>query len=86
MDRRLYCISSRAHQERASPHDSLGDGLTIFQKELSYKTLHWTISGTIVYFFLLSPRMQRSARGHSAAVLMGNGSDMQAIRPVMYRL
>ena len=49
MDRRLYCISSRAHQERASSHDSLGDGLTISQKELSYKTLHWTVSGTLVY-------------------------------------
>ena len=37
-------------------------------------------------FFYLSPRMQRSVRGHSAAVLMGNGSDMQAIYLVMYRL
>jgi hypothetical protein len=37
-------------------------------------------------FFYVSPRMQQSVRRHSAAVLTGNGSDMQGIHPAMYRL
>jgi hypothetical protein len=40
----------------------------------------------IYYIFFLSPRMQQPFRRHSAAMLTGNGSDMQGIHPVMYRL
>jgi hypothetical protein len=37
-------------------------------------------------FLYLSPRMQQPVRGRSAAMLAGNGSDMQGIHPVMYHL
>ena len=37
-------------------------------------------------FIYLSPRMQQSVRGHSAAKLAGNGCDIQGIHPVMHRL
>jgi hypothetical protein len=38
------------------------------------------------FFLILSPRMQQSVQGHSAAMLAGNDSDMQGIHPVMYLL
>jgi hypothetical protein len=38
------------------------------------------------FYFILSPRMQQSVWGHSAAMLAGNDSDMQGIHPVMYLL
>ena len=38
------------------------------------------------FFFYVSPSRQQSVRRHSAAVLTGNGSDMQGIHPAMYRL
>jgi hypothetical protein len=44
------------------------------------------LNSIIFYLFFLSRRMQQSVRGHSAAMLAGNDSDMQGIHPVMYLL
>jgi hypothetical protein len=40
----------------------------------------------VTFFLIVSPRMQQSVRGISAAMLAGNDSDMQGIHPVMYLL
>jgi hypothetical protein len=40
----------------------------------------------IYIYIYLSPRMQQSVRGHLAAMLAGNDSDMPEIHPVMYLL
>jgi hypothetical protein len=48
--------------------------------------LHIDMNLAQFFFLILSPRMQQSVRGHSAAMLAGNDSDMQGIHPVMYLL